>query len=558
MTAVSTKGHGRRRVALNTLTMESKPTVASGVSFQEPFADGSLWIVTVEGVPTSRVSGAVVTLLSSMDGLSAIRDLHERLAPDEHEDQFLALVERFHKNGLLEGAERKNPGRFVFRAPLTVQIATLRAPSMFGTLDRVVRPFPGAAGLIVLASIVVLGLIATVVQIPDVVRLLVSPVPLLGLVILSLALGLLTLIHESAHGLSLTRFGGRPRRAGFMLFYLTPAFFVDVTDGWRLENRWQRVTIALAGPAVHAVFGSGFAAVALLTTNPDLRQLLLLLAIACYSVVLVNLVPFVRFDGYIALMSALDEPNLRERTKQDGLNWFARLLYGGHATPKRLNRGWSVPFGIASVLAPVCLVVFAVLRISGSLAGSGPLTGLIVLGVEIAVSVIGLVILARGLRAAWRNGASKVRFVLVNIAVVAITAIAGSMILIPTFTTTGYTTGNGNSILVVSGVGADISIPDGAHVSLLTNGVMGNISVGSGTFEGQALEPVYVPLQALFPIKVSGVEVPASVLGTVHPDTDFRHIPLSGKARVDLGVMNLWQALWASAVEQPLADLLSR
>ncbi|MCR2185631.1 hypothetical protein NSX52_24025, partial [Salmonella enterica] len=80
-----------------------------------------------------------------------------------------------------------------------------------------------------------------------------TPMPLTGLLILIAVLSLATLLHEAAHGLTLARFGGSPRRAGFMLFYLTPAFFVDVTDGWRLPKRSQRVAIALAGPAVHAV-----------------------------------------------------------------------------------------------------------------------------------------------------------------------------------------------------------------------------------------------------------------------------------------------------------------
>ncbi len=126
-----------------------------------------------------------------------------------------------------------------------------------------------------------------------------------------MALGLATLFHEAAHGLTLTRLGGRPRRAGFMLFYLTPAFFVDVTDGWRLADRRHRVAIALAGPAVHATAAAVAMLAALGLPASTARETLLLLAISCTVVVLVNLIPFVRFDGYIALMSALDEPNLR-------------------------------------------------------------------------------------------------------------------------------------------------------------------------------------------------------------------------------------------------------
>ena len=147
-----------------------------------------------------------------------------------------------------------------------------------------------------------------------------------------------------------------------MIFYLTPAFFVDVTDGWRLPDRRQRVAIALAGPAVHAAVAAVALLVALALPDTEVRQTLVLLALDCAAIVLVNLIPFVRFDGYIALMSALDEPNLRARTIRDGANSLTRFLFGGQKAAKSLNTWWSVPFGLASLLAPVVLVLFAVGR----------------------------------------------------------------------------------------------------------------------------------------------------------------------------------------------------
>lgn len=77
--------------------------------------------------------------------------------------------------------------------------------------------------------------------------------------------------------------------------------------------------------------------------------------------VFVNLIPFVRFDGYIALMSALDEPNLRSRTMRDGADFLTRLLFGGQPSGRSVNTWWSVPFGVASLIAPVVLAPLSAL-----------------------------------------------------------------------------------------------------------------------------------------------------------------------------------------------------
>ena len=39
-------------------------------------------------------------------------------------------------------------------------------------------------------------------------------------------------IHESAHGLTCKHYGGEVHSMGFMLLYLMPAFFCDITEAW--------------------------------------------------------------------------------------------------------------------------------------------------------------------------------------------------------------------------------------------------------------------------------------------------------------------------------------
>ena len=58
---------------------------------------------------------------------------------------------------------------------------------------------------------------------------------------------IMAFFHESAHAVTCKHYGGGVHSTGFHLIYLTPAFFVDVTEAWVYANRFQRVVTMLAG-----------------------------------------------------------------------------------------------------------------------------------------------------------------------------------------------------------------------------------------------------------------------------------------------------------------------
>lgn len=541
--------HTRRATRL---ALADTPRLAPGVAF-EPVAPGAAWITMLHGVPASRVSQPVVELLSAMDGETTIHDLRGRFAASEPPDSFLQLVERFRAVGLLEGDAALPPGRVSYRPPFTLQIATLRAPAVFARLHRMVIPLSSPALLWTAAAVLCLGLVAAAVQMDELIDVVTMPIPLIGLASLLIVFPLLTLLHESAHGLTLTRFGGRPRRAGFMLLYLAPAFFVDVTDGWRLPDRRQRVAVALAGPAVHALVSALALLVALAVPSSILDQTLLLLAASSAGVVLVNLIPFVRFDGYIALMSALDEPNLRGRTIADGAAFLTRALFGGPRTGKSLDRWWSVPFGLMCLTAPIALVVFVVARAVRALAGGGPVIGVLVVVFEAAVLLVGAVLLTKALCRVVRSGVSRFRFFFVVVALAGGVAVAGAVIHVPVTSTVAFSTHGHDVVLVQAGDTADVRIPAGARVELFTTGVLANERVGQGVSEPRRPEATEVDLEALVPVAADGVSVPAVVVGEVDITERGGSMPSSGQARVDLGRTSVWQALWSWSVSTPLS-----
>lgn len=534
---------------------EARPRLASGVTFEQ--TDDDRWVTMLHGVPSSRVSPAVVALLSSMDGETTLRDLHLRFAPSDPTLTFLALIQRFRDCGLLADAPRTPPGRVSFRPPLTVQFATMHAPAIFARLSGRAAPLPLLRLALPLGILLCAGLLAAALQARDIWRVLTSPLPLVELMILVAVLACLTLLHECAHGITLTRFGGRPRRAGFMFIYLAPAFFVDVTDGWRLGERRERVAVALAGPAVHGAVGAAAALAALATPPAEEERMLLLLALSCAGIVVVNLIPFVRFDGYLALMSALDEPNLRDRAMHDARHALARTLFGGARADRRLGRWWSVPFGLASIVTPVVLVLMAVARIADALAGGGPVWGLVTVALGATVTSVGIVILVRGLCRVLRSGSSPLRFGLVTAALTAAVITAGAVIPVPLSATYGFVTERGRVVLVQAGGAPRAEIPAAAPVALTTNGILEHERIGTGTATPREPRSIAVPVEALLPVLAGNATTDAVIVADVDVHVEDRVAVVSGRARVHLGTRNLWQTLWARGVEAPLSPLLS-
>jgi CRP-like cAMP-binding protein/Zn-dependent protease len=138
----------------------------------------------------------------------------------------------------------------------------------------------------------------------------------------SLALGFLILLgldyvltfaHELGHALVLTRHGRKVKSAGFMIYFGSPAFFVESSDGLMLE-RGQRVQQAFAGAFAEMIL-AGIAsiyvwAVPLSAVSGTLYKF----AVLNYLVIFLNLVPLLELDGYFILADLIDVPDLRPRS----------------------------------------------------------------------------------------------------------------------------------------------------------------------------------------------------------------------------------------------------
>src|SRR5207244_12704875 len=56
--------------------------------------------------------------------------------------------------------------------------------------------------------------------------------------------------HEFGHGLTCKHFGGEVHEMGFMLIYLQPALYCNVSDAWLFPEKAKRLWVAFAGPCI--------------------------------------------------------------------------------------------------------------------------------------------------------------------------------------------------------------------------------------------------------------------------------------------------------------------
>lgn len=135
-----------------------------------------------------------------------------------------------------------------------------------------------------------------------------------GALAFGVALTFAKLCHEFGHAFMAKRAGCRVQSMGLAFMVLLPMFYTDVSDAWRVRDRRSRLLIGAGGVLAELLL----AVLALLAWSllPDgpLRTSAFMLASATWITTLViNLNPFMRFDGYFLISDLWGIDNLQHR-----------------------------------------------------------------------------------------------------------------------------------------------------------------------------------------------------------------------------------------------------
>ncbi|WP_329196456.1 MULTISPECIES: daptide biosynthesis intramembrane metalloprotease [unclassified Streptomyces] len=525
-----------------------RPRIAPDVEIHEPVETGAPWVLQRGHHQHFRLQPDMARLVRAMDGSLDHTGLAEVLGPPWTAHHVASAVNKLAETKVLDDGkpvERRSTW-FRFVPPMTLQFTVLRPERLLARLAPVVNLLAGRTAAAVAALFVLGGVLALALMAPEVDAALGRPLPLSAYFAVLIGVLATTAVHEVGHGAVLTYHGGRPSRMGVMLFYMSPAFFCDVSDGWRLSRKEQRVQVALAGIATQTVIAGAAALTALFLAPSDLRDAVVVFAVATYTSGVVNLLPFVKLDGYIALMSHLDVPHLRDHAMTDARRFLAKILFGGRYTRELPGRPWAVAFGLACMAFPLYVIAGALTLWSDLLQRLGAVgTSTVLMAVCYLVYRLGLGFtrLAGEGRTA---GASRWRTAAAAVLLTAAAGAALAFVKLPYTVAAGYVAQDRGRLELVLPSTADLSaVREGATVRFYRAGVMTREQTGTATVAALHHADTKAPLSAFLPVASTALELPVvSYPLTVGQAPADR----AGAAQLDLGRLPLGEWLYTKYV----------
>jgi len=241
------------------------------------------------------------------------REIQNIYSSELPEQTIRDIVVFFAREGLLAGTELVTGWkrlRFVSAFELDYTI-TLQASRFFKRLGSLFRPFISAVGPgAILEPIIVGALFLAPAFLPILFNrgnfeILGSSI--VGFFYYYLLFFPFLIIHEIAHGATLSCYGGSPGEVGTGLYYFGPMFYVDTSDSWALPRK-ERIWVSLSGPISTLLLGSLLVFANLIWPSQTLKMM----SFFAFYWMLWNLIPLIETDGYYAFMDIVGIPNLRK------------------------------------------------------------------------------------------------------------------------------------------------------------------------------------------------------------------------------------------------------
>lgn len=131
--------------------------------------------------------------------------------------------------------------------------------------------------------------------------------------------------HEIGHAAAASYYGVLPKKIGFGIYFLFPAFYTDLTDIWKLPRK-ERIVINMGGIYLQLLVNILLFVVAI-NINPEGEWYYFIRHFMLFNIIIsiYNVNPFFRFDGYWVYSDYFDLPNLRQRSMRLVGYWWQRL-----------------------------------------------------------------------------------------------------------------------------------------------------------------------------------------------------------------------------------------
>jgi putative peptide zinc metalloprotease protein len=185
------------------------------------------------------------------------------------------------------------------------------------------------------------------------------------------AVFLVIVLHEFAHGLTCKYFGGEVHEMGFLLLYFQPCFFCNVSDAYLFKGKSKKLWVTFAG-AYGQVFVWAIATLLWRITALDtgLSSFLFVVMLTSGVTVLFNFNPLIKLDGYYLLSDYLEIPNLRKKAFDFLSSYLRSRFLKDHtarveATPR--DKKIYIWYGTLSLLYSALLLFFIFIKVENFL-----------------------------------------------------------------------------------------------------------------------------------------------------------------------------------------------
>ncbi|MFW2590136.1 HlyD family efflux transporter periplasmic adaptor subunit [Sagittula sp. SSi028] len=238
-----------------------------------------------------------------------------------------------------EASTRQGIGQWLSHSYLFFRIPLVRPQKFLNRTWPVVRPLFSLQTIAVIAVLGIIGIYlgsrqwdAFIAQARDLIS-------LQGAALYFVALAMLKVLHELGHAYLAVSRSVRVPVMGVAFLMLFPILYTDVTDAWRLKRRRDKLLIDAGGVLTEL-------SVALLATFfwaflPDGLARTIAFAFATTSWIMslvVNLNPFMRFDGYYFLSDLVGVQNLQPRSFALARWRLRELLFNlGDSSPELIS-----------------------------------------------------------------------------------------------------------------------------------------------------------------------------------------------------------------------------
>ena len=312
---------------------ELRPKLADDIeirTFEQRWGEGYVMIANPRDLLHYRLAASDLGLLEMLDGTRTVKEIVIERFEDSGEIELSAvsdLVHSLYEGNFLEQryvdvpsmvtramdpvTERRRKAR-QFGKTLTIEWEGAHRLAQ-GLYDHGLKWVFRTPVLVALIAIAVAGLGVFIGLLRDQRFAIAGRSLAIGFIVLIVLDYVMVFCHELGHALVIVHNGRRIRSAGFQIYFGSPAFFVESSDGLMMGRR-QQIIESFAGPVAQLVL-AGIASI-IARSFPDwiLSETMYKFAVLNYLVVIMNLVPLLELDGYYILADLIEMPDLRERS----------------------------------------------------------------------------------------------------------------------------------------------------------------------------------------------------------------------------------------------------